>query len=423
MNKKRKSSVKRKPPEENPLGPPSGGSKGETVPVMLVGVQNNPEENLAVEKNTIRAAKAHLTLQDRIRLSKKWNPAVKDCRQDLSIRSFARQNGISNKTWERELTRGCTGPYAVVDTERVRHDNKFAKKRWVYAEYDPNKAQQVADDLARNKGPSQKILASDAKRFSQLVLEEGRSPFHAQQVLVQENPGRHIPCVRTFYYHIDAGDMAVKRGDTPYHPGHKKVKREGAHDSKVVPGRKKISERPAAANDRSEKGHMETDTIVSCKDGKGGLLVVVDRKTRLYHIELLKEITQDAVIKGFKRMKHKGKLRGIASVTTDNGTEFLDPSKLEKELGCDIYYTQACASYEKGTIENTNRLVRRWYPKGTDFSKVKKKDIQILEKWINSTRRKILGGKSAYDADALPDPVPQKQQTDRNSGNGDTTVA
>ena len=87
------------------------------------------------------------------------------------------------------------------------------------------------------------------------------------------------------------------------------------------------------------------------------------------------------------------------SVTTDNGCEFLDPKKVKAVVGCDVYYTLAYASWEKGSVENCNRFVRRWYPKGTDFGKCTRADMHRLERVINSIHRKLLDGPAAYEYD------------------------
>jgi IS30 family transposase len=158
-----------------------------------------------------------------------------------------------------------------------------------------------------------------------------------------------------------------------------------------------MKDRPKEADDRSEPGHLEMDTVVSCIGGIGGLLVLIDRCTREYFIERLDSISQEAVTKALKRMKRRGKLKGVKSVTADNGCEFLDPKAMKAVFGCNVYYTRAYASWEKGSVENCNRIVRRWYPKGTDFSLCTRADIRKLESTINSIHRLALGGMSAHD--------------------------
>ena len=100
-----------------------------------------------------------------------------------------------------------------------------------------------------------------------------------------------------------------------------------------------------------------------------------------------------------KRMLARKALGKVRSITTDNGCEFLDPEKIKAVVGCDVYYTRAYASWEKGSVENCNRFVRRWYPKGTDFGKCATADMHRLERVINSIHRKLLGGLTAYQYD------------------------
>ena len=141
------------------------------------------------------------------------------------------------------------------------------------------------------------------------------------------------------------------------------------------------------------------DTVVSSTNGRGGLLVLIDRKSRRYVIELLAHVTQDDVAAALKRMIARKAISNAISITTDNGCEFLDPDKIKAIVGCNVYYTRAYASWEKGSVENCNRFVRRWYPKGTDFGKCTTAQMHHLEKVINSIHRKLLDGKTAYEYD------------------------
>ena len=127
---------------------------------------------------------------------------------------------------------------------------------------------------------------------------------------------------------------------------------------------------------------------------------MLDRCSRRYVVEHIDHINQDEVVMAIKRMKSRGALRIVRSVTTDNGCEFLDQERLDKMFKAETYYTRAYASYEKGAIENCNRLVRRWYPKGTDFNQLSRHQIQQLEDWINSIHRQSLNGETAYAYDS-----------------------
>ena len=86
------------------------------------------------------------------------------------------------------------------------------------------------------------------------------------------------------------------------------------------------------------------------------------------------------------------------SITTDNGSEFLEYDQLTRSIfggkRFDIWYCHSYAAWEKGTNENHNRMIRRWFPKGTDFSKVKSAEIAALQDWMNGYPRKVLGWKT-----------------------------
>ena len=108
----------------------------------------------------------------------------------------------------------------------------------------------------------------------------------------------------------------------------------------------------------------------------------------------------DEVVKAIRRMKARKALPTVRSVTTDNGCEFLSQERLDRVFKAETYYTRAYASYEKGAIENCNRLVRRWYPKGTDFNQLTRRQIRQLEDWINTIHRESLNGETAYAYDS-----------------------
>ena len=141
---------------------------------------------------------------------------------------------------------------------------------------------------------------------------------------------RDVPCLKTFYNHIESGDMGVFHGQTPYHPGKRKKPGNPAHEARTVPGRRQIRDRPQAANEAKELGHYEMDTVVSKSGTRGGLLVMLDRCSRRYVIEHLNHINQDEVVRAIRRMKARKALPTVRSVTTDNGCEFLSQERLDR---------------------------------------------------------------------------------------------
>ena len=141
------------------------------------------------------------------------------------------------------------------------------------------------------------------------------------------------------------------------------------------------------------------DCVVSGRSGRGGLLVLLERRTRYVLLRPLRAISQKAVHRALRRLVAEGALRSIRTMTTDNGCEFLDQPALERILRAPVYYTHAYASWEKGSIEHVNGLLRFWFPKGTDFSKVSLAEIILVQNRLNAiSRTKSLKGLSANEA-------------------------
>lgn len=157
----------------------------------------------------------------------------------------------------------------------------------------------------------------------------------------------------------------------------------------------KIKDRPREADDRAKPGHLEMDTVVSSAHGSGGLLVLIDRWSRMYRAVKIRRISQECVLKALRQLVRDGELGPVLSVTTDNGCEFLDDKALEKVFGASVFYTDAYAAYQKGSVENANRMLRRWFPKGTDFALVSKSRVREVVACINAIHRESLGGLSA----------------------------
>ena len=334
----------------------------------------------------------HLTFHDRQILARDWNDRVRRGRMP-TLRGFARDHGLAFETWRREFNRGRVGE-TVPDPERP--------GRRVYALYDPGRAQDGVNAGHANKGAPMRVTNRMAEAFARLVKELKLSPFDARCRLAEdpEFAGRRVPCVRTWYKHIDVGDIGVHHGETPYHPDGRRRAGVKPHPAKTVPTHLQLEDRPGEADGRSERGHFEMDTVVSSLNGTGGLLTLVDRCSRRCFIEKLRFISQGEVIRALRRLRKRHEFREVKSVTTDNGCEFLDDAAIKAVVGSDVYYTRAYASWEKGSVENLNRLVRRWYPKGTDFALVTRADVRRLEEAINDIHRLSLGGKTAAQFDA-----------------------
>ena len=155
-----------------------------------------------------------------------------------------------------------------------------------------------------------------------------------------------------------------------------------------------IDERGEEANNRGEPGHLEIDTIMS-KGDKGGALTVCDRSTRCTWAVQIPDHKPSTITEALLTLLRPVKDQ-IHSITSDNGLEFREWEKISGEdgLDCDYYFCHPYSSWERGTIENTNGLIRRFYPKGTNFSLVDEKEFQFKIGLMNLRPRKCLDFKT-----------------------------
>ena len=149
--------------------------------------------------------------------------------------------------------------------------------------------------------------------------------------------------------------------------------------------RKYIDKRPLEATERLELGHWERD-LLEGRRGKSALLVLNDRKSRL--TKIIRVQNKFCIYVNDQTVKAIGK-EPCKTITNDNGIEFGKYEDLEKKLSVPIYYCHAYTSWERGTVENTNGLIRHFYPKKTDFNKVTDEEIRKMENILNSRPRKI----------------------------------
>ena len=158
----------------------------------------------------------------------------------------------------------------------------------------------------------------------------------------------------------------------------------------TIPNRVGITQRPLGATNRSRFGHWETDTIVSSRRGTGALSVSVDRKSRYVLIDKLATMRPSEHIAVLRQRFSNLK---TVSVTFDNGIENRD----HQQLSVPTFFCDTYSSWQKGSVENANKMIRRYIPKGSDISKVSLDYIQWIQDTINNKPRAVLGFKSSYD--------------------------
>ena len=156
-----------------------------------------------------------------------------------------------------------------------------------------------------------------------------------------------------------------------------------------------IEQRPELVNTRSRIGDWEGDTVIG-KNKKSAIYTLVERKSLYTIIVKLngKNATElaDKTIKVLKPLSSK-----IHTITYDNGLEFAEHERQAKELNVNIYFAHPYSSWERGINENTNGLIRQYFPKGTDFNKVTDSQVEFVMKRLNTRPRKTRGGKQPVE--------------------------
>lgn len=270
--------------------------------------------------------------------------------------------------------------------------------------YKADYAQMLYNKAVANRGRNLKI-GSDHEFVAYIEDMVKNKKYSPEALLLHaRNEGMEFKtklCVKTIYNYFDMGlFLNVSCNDLP-------VKREAAKPkvkkSKVALNNRtgrSIEERPKELLDRKSYGHWEMDTVVSGQNtGRACLLVLSERMTREEIIIKIKDKKASSVVHALDGLEKKmGKKRfkeKFKTITCDNGVEFLDSKGIEKGGKTVLYYCHPYSSYERGTNENINRMIRRFFPKGTNFDAVKPKQVAMVQAWINNYPRKILGGISS----------------------------
>ena len=177
---------------------------------------------------------------------------------------------------------------------------------------------------------------------------------------------------------------------------HKKRMKKGhsrKHQNSHIPNRVPISERPNIVEQRKRIGDWENDSMGS-RQSKAVVNVLADRKSRVTLLNLLSKKTARetrlAILQSLRKYP-------AYTITYDNGSENTEHEKINKVLDTTSYFCKPYHSWEKGTVENTIGLIRRWLPKKTDLAQVSKAKIMEIESWLNNRPRKCLNYKTPLE--------------------------
>jgi IS30 family transposase len=199
------------------------------------------------------------------------------------------------------------------------------------------------------------------------------------------------------YSYIDKGVfLRITNKDLPFQGDRRKHKTRRVRAARAAKG-DSIEKRPEPVNDRAEFGPWEMDTVESCRPGRSCLLVLTERMTRQEITRKLPDQTAASVVKAIDHLEYKfGDLFPLIfkSITIDNGSEFADcagmeTSKLFEGQRTKLYYCHPYSSFERGSNEKQNQMLRRHFPKGTNFDQVEDEEVERATNWLNSYPRKL----------------------------------
>ena len=245
--------------------------------------------------------------------------------------------------------------------------------------------------IRRRREQNRAALVPDTDRWDYVIagLKAFWSPEEISERWHKMNPLEKPICVSTIYRYIKLGKFPEITVKKHLRRRGKRMLPRNANYNSIQPDRI-IPEWPDAIRNRIRIGDWEGDTVYGGV-GKGLLVSLVDRKTRFLRIGLLERRTSDDT-----RLVIEKLLKGlpVKSVSLDNGSEFSEFRKLEESLSTLVYFAEPHKPWQRGTNENTNDIIRFFFPKGFDFRTVTDDDIQLVENIINNRPRKCLDWKT-----------------------------
>lgn len=254
--------------------------------------------------------------------------------------------------------------------------------------YRPKQAHQLA--LNRRREPVPIISAATWTFVERLICQEW-SPEQISNWL-RINHGIHIS--HEWIYQYILKDKRAG-GDLHRHLRcqKKRRKRYGSYDRRgKLKNRVSIEERPTIVDTRTRLGDWEVDTIIG-KGHRQAIVSLTERKSRLALIRKVENKTAEAVADAVVELL-KPYAKGLHTITADNGKEFADHERIAAELKANVYFAHPYSSWERGSNENMNGLVRQYFPKNCGFVSITEQEIEFVMDRLNNRPRNCLGFKS-----------------------------
>jgi transposase, IS30 family len=292
----------------------------------------------------------------------------------FSLSEIAKMLNRNKSTISRELTRNSASSSKIYLSSQA---HKRAKRR---------------KKLAATK---EELKCHKIRNFVANKLKEGWSPELIAGTLASDPSNLKISHESIYLYIYKKQPDLVQYLVRSHKKRFKRIPRTNKKNNRI-PNRIFIDQRPEEINNRSEFGHWESDTAVS-RQSKTGLAVSVERISKLVKIKKIRqnkaEIFSKAIVGRMKSLPPGAR----RSITYDNGPENTQHEFINEQLNTDSYFCNPYHSWEKGSVENIIGLIRRFFPKKTDFAKITHKRIKEVEFLLNNRPRKCLNFKTPQE--------------------------
>lgn len=316
-----------------------------------------------------------MTWNDRLKIEALWNAGH-------TYRFIAVQTHFAPSAIHREVHHGLYDHLGAETTKRPRH-------------YSAQLGQDYADRQATAKGVSIKLgHRYDYATYVAQEIHAGNSPDVIVHALRRQ--GKWTVSTPTLYRYIDRGYIpGVTNADLWEKPTRKPTKQKVRPAARPPKGTS-IERRPREISARATFGHWEMDSVIGKAKGKRqSLLVLTERLTRYEIILRVKDKTARSTVRALDSVFSKYPQGTFKTITVDNGSEFQDCYGMEHDRRgnkrTQIYYCHPYTSCERGSNERANRIIRRYFPKGTSFEKLTSKDCTRAMDAMNNMLRRVLG--------------------------------
>lgn len=299
---------------------------------------------------------------------------------------------LENKSSKTQIAKELGVHKSTISRELKRNSNHNSKV------YDPGLAQAKYKKRMREK-PKRVRFTEEMKRLARDKLAIQWSPeqiagwcrLHGIGMVSHETLYRWI-------YNGRGADAHLR--DNLRHCGRKHQKRANKNNYRgLIPNRVDISERPAVVDLRLRLGDFEADSVVG-RGRSGNIVTMVDRTSGLFLAELVPSLEATVVCSAVTRQLSPYK-NILKTITFDNGREFSRHSDIAIDLGSDNYFSKPYLSWEKGSVENANGLLRQYFWKGTSFDGLSQADVQRACDLINNRPRKRFGFRTPIEIFSL----------------------